>query len=109
MRYVPGLRLDDGISDFLYRINRPRVSRAIPALKVNRLATWTALAIHVYALAIPMSMTVQGQEMYSVTRVELDINTSPESTVEIMKVDLPNILDELVELSLEVAEKGDVP
>ncbi|MGH7842840.1 MAG: hypothetical protein ACREQT_15160 [Candidatus Binataceae bacterium] len=112
--YLPGLRLNSvNSSDLIYRINRSRQSKAKPNLKLNRLSTWgviqgTVLSFLVSgpaglgpSLAVPPSLR-------PACRLELDINTAPESQVDLQSDDIRVLLQEFMELASEFTELGDV-
>lgn len=115
-KYLPSVDLQPGSSDFFYQINRPRESRSeVPNLRINRLSKWSVVMSRPIAVSFSLrsgdkgtltSMT-EGHAM-SACRVELDINTSPEFKGELRGNDLLSVFDELVRLSREIAENGDV-
>ena len=109
-QYVPGLRLDsENISDLIYRINRSRNSKVRPDLLINRVSSWSAIVGEVMTFEIPTAQTVQRRQLFVAARVELDINTAPETSTELDRADLHDLLDEMIQLDLEIAERGDVP
>jgi hypothetical protein len=107
---LPAVRLDPAASDFLYQINRPRVSRSRPGVMINRLTTWSVrtvarLGIRLVGLqALPSDVERHGLAC----RLDLDINTAAEFEGTFQQSELPPIFDELVRLGTEIAEKGDI-
>jgi hypothetical protein len=48
--YLPDVRLDPESTDFLYRVNRKRLSNSgTPDLLINRLSTWSVMKVTVQA------------------------------------------------------------
>jgi hypothetical protein len=111
--YLPNLKIDPGTSDFLYRINRPRKSRSVDDLSINRLSTWSAvmfrLTVGVHELQTGSSHILSRQEGWHACSVELDINTDHHDPRELAQPRLPQLFRELVTLGTEIAEKGDIP
>lgn len=110
-KYLPMVRLDpEHSSDFSYRINRPRVSRAdIAGLKINRLSRWSAVlhATRQLDFSGKAVQTFSAGELHAV-HLELDINTPGDFQGELPRERLPEILDELISLGLEIAAKGEI-
>jgi hypothetical protein len=107
-RYLPALQIDpDNSSDLSYQINRPRKSTTnISSLLINRLSKWSIARFRVYA---PQTEEVRALvvEQYA-CRLELDINTVPDSAATIPKQDLSRLLSELTGLASEIIQEGDV-
>ncbi|WP_018289676.1 hypothetical protein [Verrucomicrobium sp. 3C] len=100
--FLPCVKIDvETITDFLYSVNRPRHSQSVSGLCVNRLARWANLEV---ALGIP---TLIGH--FPVCRLELDVNTAQQPSVEIPVQRCENLFRELLSLGEEIAEKGDQP
>ena len=108
--FLPSVKLDpDGMSDFLYRINRPRPSQIIDGLQLNRLCTWSAAArLNAHLPIIPVAPPTISQEVFA-RRVEMDINTAQDWKGDLPAAHLESIFGELVTLSIEIAERGDQP
>jgi hypothetical protein len=114
---LPSVQLDsEGSSEFFYQINRPRESKSgIARLRINRLSKWS-VAVRTRGVLmgrmISDEQTVNwessGQPMVS-CRLELDINTSPEYETALPAQHIRSVFRELVDLAVEVAEKGDLP
>jgi hypothetical protein len=102
--------LDDESVDFSYQINRPRLFTGGSAqkggpIRINRLARWSVGAT--FAVSIPPVQMVPNL-MSSFCRVELDINTAPETDVILRRASLHSIFGEMVSLSSELVTEGDI-
>ena len=110
-RLLPSIELDtEGISDFLFQINRPRDDiTQIEGLQINRLTKWSVITLRQVNLILgQMSMkTLERQEVFA-CRLELDINTHQDFNGELQPEQLPELFNELVDLGREIAGKGDV-
>jgi hypothetical protein len=110
------LRLE-GASDFSYQINRPRVSRALNGLKINRLSRWSSSAFFglQVQLSVPLggevpgSVTGHARELVHATRVDIDINCPADRAEPIPSAARLPLLEELAQLALELPQTGDVP
>lgn len=100
--------LDKDSSEFLYRINRPRKSQHISELLINRLSTWGVVLLAGFVLSPNEPMRYSSKPAEFALSLELDINTSADFLDELTSEKLPEILQELVNLSQEIAEKGDI-
>jgi hypothetical protein len=114
--YLTSLTLDiSESSDFMYRINRPRLSRVstVKGLKINRLSLWQVAQPTTLSLAIESSKTpkpplVVSSSVRPFCRLELDINTAQDFQGEILPEHMAEVFRELVELASEIAGRGDV-
>lgn len=110
--YLPAVKLDpQGVSDFLYQINRPIKSAVRQDIMINRLNRWMVMLLSTVGVAIepPTSKAaanIQGQR--HICRLDLDINTSLLEDG-VVKDDAYVIFKELVEHGREIASRGDVP
>ena len=111
--YLPAVKLDaDNSSDFQYRINRPRPSKAqIERLRINRLSTWTVIMLDLRTVILgareePRVLTV---EPIFACRVELDINTSAQFEGKLNPSQSEKLLDEMMDLAKKILESGDHP
>jgi len=103
--YLTAVKLDTtNTSDFSYQINRPRSSTTLKGVKINRLTKWSVAAMQSF-VAAPSGLAMGGAE-HSV-RLELDINTAPESLTEIPKPALVELLYEMLSLAEEIAAEGE--
>lgn len=95
-------------ADLLFQINRPRKSRVVNGLQLNRLCKWASAAVSVVQLTIQPAAEPVRLPAVNAVRVELDINTA--SDVDALPPSaLGGILEELVGLGEELARQGDVP
>ena len=111
-KYLKSVELDpEGSSDFSYRINRPRDANTdISGLKINRLSNWSVQTSRLIEFSVAeKNIPVFKGPQYFVCRLELDINTVPESTERLDSHVLGKVFEELVSFGLEIAEKGDIP
>ena len=109
-RYLHKLEVDpENSSEILYRINRRRLSKVLPNRYVNRLAVWSSLKMvaEQSLLSGDVKHKILHQESHACS-VDLDINTDPESTGPIAKESLILLFTELVQLGIEILDKGDV-
>jgi hypothetical protein len=106
-RLLPRVDVDPSGSEFQYKINRPRLSRIIPDMMINRLCTWQGIKLNlgVHAVAGGVSTTVDN-EFYGCL-LQMDINTPQERTDELPSDRLLEIWDELIGFGNEIAAKGD--
>jgi hypothetical protein len=111
--YLPNVQLDVvNSSDFLYQINRPRISQTsdVPII-INRLSKWLVAKVqrlHIdLSVAEKVSPSILPYEGLHACRLELDINTSPEVD-QLPGEKMVPLFDELVSLAREIAEKGDI-
>lgn len=111
-KYVQhAVRVDLNSSDFLYQINRPRVTRSgVEGLRINRLSTWRVIMLRLKMKYTSGGQTVdrEGEQLHAL-HVTTDVNTSPEYGKELPQDRLVTLFRELVELTMEIAEKGDTP
>jgi hypothetical protein len=116
--YLPSLRLDpDTSSDFTYQINRFRQS-AVPALRgvvLNRLMKWAAILRYQALFQVPLSQQATAGPAVvrmhnAVTRphVEVDINTAAERIEPLPPEAFVALVQELQDLVIEIADKGDI-
>jgi hypothetical protein len=107
---VPGLRLDERASDFLYQINRPRTYGDSEDRTINRLSKWSAATLQIvqFELARESGGTIRPISEFLTARLELDVNTAPGGREIAEPGERLQLYDELVRLGLEIAEKGDV-
>jgi hypothetical protein len=106
--YLPFQIGESNSSDFLYRINRPRNSRILNELRINRVSVWSLSMLRQTQLTpsatghIASSARSTGPQY--ACRVELDINTDAQFTDPLNNT----IFDELVDLAKEIYTKGDI-
>jgi hypothetical protein len=113
-KYLPYVKLDAEHSrDFNYLINRPRSSKSgLENFTINRLSRWSVARFTGIQLQGEIPGNLQLTETsgdWSACRVELDINTQTERKDQLPSERVLRLFDELITLTEEIAEKGDVP
>lgn len=103
--------LSEDAWDFMYQINRKRISRVVKGLSINRLTRWSVgsfqrATFRIASSDCPVEAEV-GQQTYH-CRLELDINTAPEFPDLLPQGQLAALLDEMQQMSLEIVRDGDV-
>jgi len=74
--FLPKIAPDpDASRDFMYQINRPRESKVIPGLMINRLSKWGSVDMNVHMVGASKA-TSTAQFM----KLELDVNTDKDSS-----------------------------
>lgn len=98
------VKVDPESSEFRYQINRPRQSKVREGI-VNRVSDWS--------VARKTSLQEGTQSVRAVynfmTRLALDMSTPADSEVNITPVDQASIIQEMIELALELSDRGDIP
>lgn len=107
---LPNVTLDGETSrDFLYQINRRRDSSAVESAIINRVSKWSIIVATPVTIQIqgagPSVATKHGGEVTAV-RLEVDMNTAPESIQEIGGETAVSVFAELVGLGKEIASNG---
>lgn len=109
--FLPSVELDtEGISDFLYQINRPRDTiTQIEGLQINRLSKWNVATLRQVNFIVGQTTvrTSPRQEVFA-CRLELDINTHQDFNGELLPEQLPEVFNELVNLGREITREGDI-
>lgn len=109
-KYLESVKIDpEGSSDFLYRINRPRDSSTdIGDLRINRLMTWGVITARFLGFDFQHQKNMYaGQETFA-ARLELDISTFADPSRQFNVSEYKTIFDELVQLAIEISQKGDI-
>ncbi len=97
-------------SSFLYQLNRRRESTLdIEDLVINRVMKWSLAQQQLMVHHPDGRVDFASAAPNSLVHLEIDINTIPEFEGEFDKGCLPKVFGELVELGIEIAEKGDIP
>ena len=105
---LPHLQVEDGATDLRYQINRRRRSRVLGGTAaINRLSSWSIATMNSLSLELP-TLKVAQAEGETTIRLEMDLNTAPETTTAPLQR-AAEVFRELVELSREISQKGDVP
>ena len=108
--YLPRLKLKThGDRDFMYRINRRRVSPSSRHAVINRVALWSLETVNMNSVQLasyekPRLIATP----YLCARLVMDINTVPGSSA-ISAGRMPYLLTECAEFAHEIAVKGDIP
>jgi hypothetical protein len=98
-----GIKYAENEGDFLYQYNRRRTSVTVPELQVNRLSKWTWVGeVH-----IKDGKLVEPPE--SACLLEVDVNTVPEFQGTLPHDRRVPLFAEMVEMAVEIAQRGDVP
>jgi hypothetical protein len=104
LRNVPSFKKlgDDPIVDLAIQLNRPQSSRVNPSIFINRFARWSARTVEIMLSPIPFpGVRIKSER----AQADLDISTAGE--VDITGRQIPEYLDEMSEILVKVAEKGD--
>ncbi|MCI0462047.1 MAG: hypothetical protein L0Z62_34275 [Gemmataceae bacterium] len=103
---LPTVNLDSYPNDFFLQINRRKeTSDVVAGLPINRVSAWSKMNV---AVSIEPGKLFQWPDRcYSA--LELDINTAPERTEILPRDSLPRLFQELKELGVDIAERGDIP
>ena len=98
------------MQDFLFRVNWPRQSTAIPGLTINRLTTWSSAKVSISTVVLTAGNEAKFDHgtTTDVVRLELDHNTSPEWEKQFDASSVVPLYEELIGLAIENAEKGEV-
>lgn len=113
-KYLKTVQIDvEKSSDFLYQINRSRKSKTdLQDLEINRLSKWSVMTSVGSVIRISpkeiKELPESIKELFVATRLELDINTSQNYSEEMDINLLPSIFEELVDLGIEISQKGDI-
>lgn len=99
--------LDKDSSEFLYQINRPRISQNLNNLIINRLSKWSINLLAGFMFSPNEPMRYLKPADFALC-LELDINTSADFSGELAPEESLKIFQELVKLGQEIAEKGDI-
>ena len=109
-RFLPGVDLSGvEVPDFLYSINRPRT---LPdGIRINRINKWSVMQGGAISIGMgPGNRPELASELPDLAcRLELDINTAPKSLTSIPSEEATKLFEKLVELGIEITEKGDIP
>ncbi len=97
----------EGASDFLFQINRPRMSRVLDGLQLNRLSKWSTARMQLRIQVAGSNKAMDLNPPLTACRLELDLSTPADREAPLQ--DVVGIWRELSQLGQEIAEKGDVP
>jgi hypothetical protein len=95
-------------SDFMYRINRPRVfTIGEKAIVINRVSLWVAATLHTVSLT-PFA-NAQHEVVQTAVQVQTDVNTVPTTDISLFTLEEKLTLAEALEaMSAELPIEGDV-
>lgn len=108
--FLPGGCLgSENVTDFLYRVNRPREAQSYPGLRLNRLSEWSVVTTIGYIVrgVNPSSALAQNEQLW--TQASFDLNTDANHTKPLEPQAQKAIFSELVDLAQELAIKGVTP
>ena len=103
--FLHSVNLEPGWTDFLYQINKPRLSDTKHDLVINRLMKWNAIKA-TSILSVSKGSVVTHEKF--ACQLELDVNTHQDFQAEFTKDEIQGLFQELVKLTLEIQEKGDI-
>lgn len=92
-------------NDFALYVNRRRPSRVVENLEINRVSTWSRLNFSIIADPKAEKKFTWPRESY--VALEFDINTAPEWPNVLPRELLSPLFKELVDLGIEIADRGD--
>jgi hypothetical protein len=104
---LPRLPLDEGAQSLLWQINRPRPSKVVNGVTINRLSKWSVTTQQRMQLLPETQIVFSGPvSTMSACKLELDIYTDP---IEPLPAEnLVPLLDELIATAKEISERGDI-
>jgi len=110
---LPSVVIDpQNSSDLIYQINRHTTSRQTADLQLNRLSNWSALRMRLLQVqvsgGVPSAFSTDQPEHHAM-RVQLDMNTAANRTEPLPSGTIQGLVEELLELGIGIAERGDRP
>lgn len=104
---VPTVDFDPEIdSDFVYQINRPRVSRF--GYKLNRLVRWEIIQSSILSITAGAALPIPISAAFA-ARVYADVSTDEKNTKPLSEIiTLSEAVDEVRALALDIVHKGDM-
>ncbi|MCI0417921.1 MAG: hypothetical protein L0312_01665 [Acidobacteria bacterium] len=102
--HLPGVKLEPNPNNFVLQINRRKDSNVVKGLGLNRVSTWAKMDV-VYSVE-PGKPFQWPEKCYSA--LDLDINTAPEQTDILPRECLRELLRELRDHAVAIAEHGDI-
>ena len=103
--FLPRIAPDPESSrDFVYQINRPRDSKSIRGVMVNRLSKWASMELNTGVIG-----SAKPFASMQFVRLELDLSTDKDSEKDLSKDKCLNLMfQELISLGREIATEGDI-
>jgi hypothetical protein len=102
-KYLPNLPIDPASKEFVFQINRPRISKCVDGLEINRLNSWSAVSVNFFTLKSEISNPVR---LFG-AKLTLDINSAQDKAIPDQKLLVP-LSKELIEMGVEISQRGDV-
>ena len=101
----------ENTTDFLFRTNRKRDLKSNGLeLRINRISTWSIASISRIQVDVssPEKAIVRTSDDSCICRLELDMNTAPDTGAELENHLLSDIFTSLVNWANEIATQGDI-
>lgn len=98
------------LSDFFLQVNRPRTSKVDGGIVINRLSKWQAVQLQMLPIAtagVPAAPAT-ASAVFDRAQLEMDINTASRPSL-LPGAKVIDLISEMADLSLEIADKGDIP
>jgi hypothetical protein len=111
-KYLPSVVIDfENATDFLFQLNRPRFSSSIDhPILLNRLTKWAVATIHYKQFrGVDLNIDQIEEGEFYACQIELDLNTDREYEGSLDSGIQTVIFQELLNLSVEIVEFGDIP
>jgi hypothetical protein len=105
------LKVTPDMRDLLYQVNRPRKSKSVKGVEINRLSKWMVAQLNPLLIEVgPEHVSREiGPDAFAV-RLELDISTIPKATAPLFKRNNQSeLFKEFSTLSDELCQNGDLP
>lgn len=105
---LPRLPLDEGARNMHWQINRPRPSKSVNGVTINRVSKWSLVTLQRMQIAAGTEGLALSQPTTSISacKLELDIYTDPVEPLPAER--LGQLLDELIFAAKEISEQGDI-
>jgi hypothetical protein len=97
------------VQDFSYQINRRRPSNVISDLVLNRLSRWSLLSAQVLTIDVVHGQTVTQDFGTPAAFLSTDVNSDVTRQSPLPTTQLGALFAELQELTVELADRGDIP
>ena len=108
-KLLPAIKIDaENSFDFSYSINRPRFSKVLKNLKINRLSKWSVVTISLQIINPSVRQNFDKISETFACRLELDVNTTADQKDPLPQESLHKLFSELEKFTVEIAEKGDL-
>ncbi len=101
-------KLEGGL-EFVYQINRPRTSKALPELPINRVTRWNASSWQPVTFELTGGVRVLSGQASVGAVITTDVNTDAERVTPLPGDSLAALLEELRDLTIEIRDHGDIP